>query len=79
MDQHIHFRRAVCDVLTILLDESRSPSERVTRAADILLGLPVPVLPADERWQDAEPADTLYCADANGLPSATVYVPDDLD
>lgn len=77
MDQHAQFRSAVRTVLTILLDEESEPADRVKRATDILLGLPVPMPQAGTRSvTSAERAPTLYHAGPDGLPTTTEYTPD---
>lgn len=77
MDQHAQFRSAVRTVLTILQDETRDPADRVKRATDILLGLPVP-MPQGEVYSVtiAERASTLYLAGPDGLPTTTEYIPE---
>jgi hypothetical protein len=77
MDQHAQFRSAVRTVLTILLDETSDPADRVQRATDILLGLPVPMPQVGARSQPSvEPAPTLYLAGPDGLPTTTEYTPE---
>jgi hypothetical protein len=76
MDQNTQFRTAVRSVLTILLDEERDPQDRVRRATEILLGLPVPMPPVERTEHVAPDQDTtLYVAGADGLPTTTPYVP----
>lgn len=74
MDQQAQFRSAVRAVLTILLDEASDPAERVQRATDMLLALPVPMPQVGSRSQPSvEPAPVLYLADADGLPTTIAY------
>lgn len=78
MDQHALFRQAVRTVLTILLDETRDPADRVKHATDILLGLPVPMQPETTHTvSSTEPDLPLYLAGADGLPTPTEYIPED--
>ncbi len=78
MDQHAQFRQAVRIVLTILLDETSDPADRVRRATDILLGLPVPMQSeATHTVSSTEPDLPLYLAGADGLPMTTEYIPED--
>ncbi|MCG8349235.1 MAG: hypothetical protein MI924_15820 [Chloroflexales bacterium] len=77
MDQHAQFRSAVRAVLTILLDEASDPADRVKRATDILLGLPVPMPPTGTRAiPRPDHAPALYLAGPDGLPANTAYRPD---
>ena len=76
MDQHTQFRTAVRTVLTILMEEDRDPADRVRRATEILLGLPVPMPPSERAEHIAPDQDTtLYVAGADGLPTTTPYTP----
>lgn len=71
------FRSAVREVLTILLDEAIDPADRVKRAADILLGLPIPVSPdITHETRIEEHSPILYMAGADGLPTHIEYTPD---
>ena len=77
MDQQAQFRGAVRTVLTILLDDTRDHAERVQRATDILLALPVPMPAAVARSQPpVEQNDTLYLAGPDGLPTDIEYMPE---
>jgi hypothetical protein len=51
MDQHAQFRSTVRTVLTILLDETSDPADRVQHATDMLLGLSVPMPQGGARSQ----------------------------
>lgn len=76
MDEHTQFRTAVRTVLTILLEEDCDPADRVQRATEILLGLPVPMPSGDQTDQIiSEPDTPLYVAGADGLPTRTPYIP----
>lgn len=77
MDQHAQFRSAVRHVLTILLDDARDPADRVQRATDMLLGLPVP-MPQGGIPTMPEPERTplVYLAGPDGLPTMREYIPD---
>lgn len=77
MDQHAQFRSAVRTVLMILLDEACDPAERVKRAQDILLALPVPMSDVQTpAMAGGERAPALYLAGPDGLPTTTEYIPD---